>query len=189
MFHVTAASSPAPITSIAVAGADGDDAADRVGDRGPEEQRPEQVEHRGQHDACSGARRARGHEGRDRVRCIVEPVGEREQDREHQGDGDVHVHALSAVRGVTSDQCRAARDESIRAMWQHAYGMVDGRRRSGPRASTSRTATGHGNRESRRPHSCGKAPEAGWAHQGQVARRWGRLLWRSRSSERGTISR
>ena len=54
-FQVTAAARPAPITSTVDVRRDGDDAADRVGDRGAEEQRPEHVEHRRRAAiACSG---------------------------------------------------------------------------------------------------------------------------------------
>ena len=91
-FHATAAASPAPITSVASDGATVDDAADRVGDRGADEQRPEQVEDRGQHDRLQRRRGPRGDERGDRVRCVVQPVGHREADREQDRDDEPRVH-------------------------------------------------------------------------------------------------
>ena len=45
-FHATAASSPAPMTSTPDAPADGDDPADRVGDRGADDERPSRLKQR-----------------------------------------------------------------------------------------------------------------------------------------------
>ena len=60
---------------------DGDDTSDRVGDRCAEEQRPEQVEHRGEQDRLKRRRGPRGYERGDRVGRVVEPVRDGETDR------------------------------------------------------------------------------------------------------------
>ena len=73
-FQAIAASRPAPITAIAAAGADGHDAADRVGHRGPDQQRPEQVEdRRQQRPPAAAARRAWPRASRSRSRRSCSP--------------------------------------------------------------------------------------------------------------------
>ena len=83
-FQVTAAARPEPITSIATDGRDGDDAADRVGDRRAEEQRAQQVEDRGQDDRLRGPRGPRSDQRRDRVGGVVQAVRDREGEREER---------------------------------------------------------------------------------------------------------
>ena len=72
--------------------ADGHDAADRVGHRGPDDERAEQIEDRRQQRGLQRPGGARRHERRDRVRGVVDPVGEREQDRERHGETESGVH-------------------------------------------------------------------------------------------------
>ena len=73
-FQMTAPLRPAPMTATAWSGVDRHHRADRVGDGGPDEQRPEEVEHGGEEDGRERARGARGDQGRDRVRGVEEPV-------------------------------------------------------------------------------------------------------------------
>ena len=94
-FQITAEASAIAITRFAADGIDRHDSTDRVGDRGAEQQRPEQVEDRREHDRLLGARAARRHQSSDRVRGVVEAVRYRERRGERDGDDEARIHAVT----------------------------------------------------------------------------------------------
>ncbi len=77
----------------------GHDLGDRVGDGGADEQRAEEVEHRGHRDGRERPGDPRRDEGRDRVRRVVEAVrqGEREGHHDRQDERQVGRHPLTRV--------------------------------------------------------------------------------------------
>ena len=81
---------------------DRDDAADRVRDRCADEQRSERVEHGGEQQRLGWAGHAGRHERRDRVRGVVDAVGERECEHEQQRDPEAEVHRASSAGASAS---------------------------------------------------------------------------------------
>ena len=70
----------------------GHDSSDRVRDGGAHQQRAQQVEDRREDDRLRRPRGAGGHQRRDRVRGVVQPVGDREAEREEDRDRESCVH-------------------------------------------------------------------------------------------------
>ena len=85
-------------------GRDGDDAADRVGDRGAEQQRAEQVEDRGEQDRLQRPRGARGDQRGDRVGGVVQPVRDGERERKDDRDDERGVHDRGVSRAGSRPQ-------------------------------------------------------------------------------------
>jgi hypothetical protein len=81
---------------------DRDDAADGVGDRRADEQRPQRVEDGGEQQRLGGAGHAGRHERRDRVRGVVHAVGEREREHEQQRDPEAEVQRASSAGASAS---------------------------------------------------------------------------------------